>query len=161
MIAIPINSWLYSVLPIVKAHNLIFRALLLATVLAPSALWALCGQVGVHSRLVGHPQFGPGRATRVAGPTTLAGPVVLQGSAARLSRTGLSTDRLLSSMPRHHAPSPRFHRIRGKKISLQRAIAPTRRCHARESFLPSLVSVMQQVADGPNPSRGPPSQLFL
>jgi hypothetical protein len=143
MIAKSFCCWLYSMLPVMKARSLILRALLFAVVLAPSALWASARSLGAPSCTVLKPQVRQVR-TGWAGVKTVRTP-----------------DQLMAAMPGHHSPAPRLHRIRGKKISMQRGFASAPRCYARMVFLFSAESIAEQEIGGPNPSRGPPSQFSI
>lgn len=123
-----------------KARSFIVSALLFAIVLAPSALRASASHFGAPSCRVAKP---PLRAGRAGGETSRA------------------RDQLVASMPGHHAPAPRLHRIRGKRISIQRSQLLTSECYAPRRFLITDVQVGQQDHGGPNPSRGPPSPFSL
>ena len=127
-------------LPVMKARSLILRALLFAVVLAPSALRASARPLSAPSCTVLKPQVRAG-SVRVNAVRT--------------------PDQLVAAMPGHHGPAPRLHRIRGKKISMQRGFASAPRCYARTVFLFSAESFAEQEMGGPNPSRGPPSQFSL
>ena len=140
MIAESIWRWLYSRLSTMNARAFFVRALLLAVVLAPSAMRASVRPLGASLCRVPKPQLPAGSFKGHAGHTP---------------------DELVGWLPNHHGPTPRLHRIRGKKISIQRAFALAPRCYTRTSFLFSFASAVQQDMDGPNPSRGPPSQLSL
>lgn len=123
-----------------KARNLIVRALLFGLVLAPSAMRMSARQLGASS-------------CRVA------------KSQSRASRTSVKTsgflDQFVAFTPGHHAPAPRLHRIRGKKISIEWGLIQAPRKHASTHFLFSDARIGQQKMDDPNPSRGPPSQFSL
>lgn len=132
--------WVYSRLPVMKARSFILRALLVAVVLAPFALRATARPLGAPSCRVSQLQF---RDT----------PAVMQATGA--------TEQLVASMPGHHGPTTRLHRIRGKKISIERGFTSAPRCLARTNVLFSAVSFIQQDIECPNPSRGPPSLVSL
>lgn len=132
--------WVYSRLPVMKARSFILRALLIAVVLAPFALPATARPLGAHSCRVPKAQF------RTA-------PEVIQAPRP--------TEQLVASIPGHRGPTTRLHRIRGKKINIERGFASAPRCFARTRFLLSAVSLMQQELGSPNPSRGPPSLISL
>jgi hypothetical protein len=140
MIAESICCWLYSRLPVMKAHSFIVRALLFAVVLAPAAMRLPATSPGALSYRVARPQL---PASHAEGPTL---------------RT---LDQFVTSMQRHRAPAARLHRIRGKKISTQAAPGLTPRCCTQTEILISDAHVGQHDSDGPNPSRGPPSQICL
>jgi hypothetical protein len=123
-----------------KARSFIVRALLFALVLAPSAMRMSAKQLGVPSCRVAKSHSHASRAG---------------------VKTGGSLDQLVAFTPGRHAPSPRLHRIRGKKISIERGPVATPRRHTPTHFLIADARVGQQEMDGPNPSRGPPSQFFL
>ena len=127
-------------LPVMKARSLILRALLFAVVLAPSALRASARPVGAPSC------------------TVLKSQLRAASAGAKAVRT---PDQWVAGVPGHHGPAPRLHRIRGKKISVQRGFASASRCYARAVFLFSAESFVQPDMGGPNPSRGPPSQFSL
>lgn len=124
-----------------KARSFIVRALLFALVLAPSALRTSARPLGASSCGIAKPQL---RANPVGGRTAAG-----------------ALDQLVASTPSHHAPAPRLHRIRGKKISMQGGLGPTPRSCTAAHLLISDARVGQQDFDGPNPSRGPPSLFSL
>ena len=68
---------------------------------------------------------------------------------------------LVGHVPRHHAPAPRLHRIRGKRINIQGSTAPDLQRYAETRILVPGASSGTQTMEGPNPSRGPPSQVSL
>ncbi len=138
MIAESICCCLYSRLPTMKARSFIVRALLSALVLVPFAMRTSAKPLGALSCHVTKPQF---RTVRAGGHRAL--------------------DQLVASMPGHHAPAPRLHRIRGKKISIQRGLVQMPRSFTPTHFLVLDARVGQHDMDGPNPSRGPPSQFSL
>jgi hypothetical protein len=123
-----------------KARSLILRALLFAMILAPSALRTSAKPLGAPSCRVPKPE--------------------LRVSTAE-AKVGNTSDKFVVSMPGHHRQAPRLHRIHGKKISIQGGFTSAPRFQARTSFLFSPTSLVQQDMDGPNPSRGPPSQVSL
>ena len=123
-----------------KTRAFFVGALLFAMVLAPSALRASARPLGASSCQLPKTQ--------------------LHNRSFKAQR-GHTSGVLLASLPGHHRPAPRLHRIRGKKIGIQRIFALTPRSDARANFLFSFASVIQQDLDGPNPSRGPPSQFTL
>jgi len=123
-----------------KARSFIVRALLFALMLVPSALRTSARPLGASSCRIAKSQL---RANPVGGQTAGA------------------LDQLVASAPGHHAPAPRLHRIRGKKISMQGGLVPTPRSYTAAHFLASDARVGQQDLDGPNPSRGPPSLFSL
>lgn len=123
-----------------KARIFIVRALLFALVLAPAAMRVSAKPLGAPS-------------CRVANLQLLA---IDAGGQA-----GWILDQFAASEHRHHAPATRLHRIHGKKISVQAALVLTPRSCTLTHILVPDVRVDQQDMDGPNPSRGPPSQLSL
>jgi hypothetical protein len=139
-IAESICCWLYSRLLTMKARSFIIRALLFAVVLTPFAMRMSARQLGAPSCRVVKSRSHASRA-RVEGSSSL--------------------DQLVAFRPAHHAPAPRLHRIRGKKISIERGLAQTPRGYTPTHFLFSDAREGQQEVDGPNPSRGPPSQFSL
>ena len=140
MIAESFCCWLYSRLPTMKARSFVVRVLLLALVLAPSAIRASARQLGAPSCRVAKSKS---PASRVGG------------------RTSGSLIQLVASTPGHHAPAPRLHRFRGKKLNIERGLVSTPRRITSTHFLVSDARVSQMELDGPNPSRGPPSQFSL
>ena len=140
MIAESFCCWLYSRLLTMKARSFIVRVLLLALVLAPSAIRASARQLSPPSCRVAKWQSPASRAS-----------VKASGSLVQL----------VASTPGHHAPAPRLHRFRGKKISIERGLVATPRRITSTHFLVSDARVSQMELDGPNPSRGPPSQFPL
>jgi hypothetical protein len=124
-----------------NARSFIVRALLFALVLTPSAMRMSARQLGVPS-------------CRVAKSQSHVSP-------ASETISGGSLDQLLAFTPRHHAPAPRLHRIRGKKINAERGfvLAPPR--NTSTHCILAEARVLQQEMGGPNPSRGPPSQNSL
>ena len=123
-----------------KARSFIVRALLFALVLAPSAMRMSAKQLGVPSCRVAKSHSHASRAG---------------------VKTGGSLDQLVAFTPGRHAPSPRLHRIHGKKISISGGLTSTLRSYTPAHFLNVDARIGQQDMDGPNPSRGPPSQFFL
>ena len=123
-----------------KAPSFIVRVMLFAVVLAPFALRASARPMGAPSCRIAKPHF---RASHGSG------------------QTDRSLDQLVAFLPGHHAPAPRLHRIRGKKISIERGLAPPPPCSTPMYFLVSDTYAGQQDMDGPNPSRGPPSEICL
>jgi hypothetical protein len=123
-----------------KARIFIVRAFVLAMVLAPSTLWASARHLGVSSCRVEKAHYRASHTSRQRGRTL---------------------GQLVAAMPRHHAPAPRLHRIRGKKINVQSGLVFMARSYAPTRFDISDAQVGQQDLDGPNPSRGPPSQFSL
>ena len=121
-----------------KARSFIVRALLFAVVLAPSALRTWAKPLGASSCRVAKTQLQVSRMSRQNGEA-----------------------KLVATLPRHHAPAPRLHRIRGKKISIQAGLVLTARSYSPTHFLIKDALVSQQDLNGPNPSRGPPSLFFL
>ena len=122
-----------------KARIFIVRALLFAVVLAPLALRATAKPLSAPSCTALRPQLDTGSVA--------------------IKAIGV-TEQLVASAPSHRGPTT-LHRIRGNKISIERGFASAPRCFARASFLFSAASFNQQDMDGPNPSRGPPSQISL
>ena len=57
-----------------------------------------------------------------------------------------------------HKPATRLHRIRGKKLSIERGFMRAQGSSAPSGYVFSIAREPQQDSDGPNPSRGPPSQ---
>lgn len=123
-----------------KARSFIVSALLFAIVLAPSALRASVSHLGEPSCRVAKPQL---RASHVR------------------ARTCRTLSQLVASSPGHHAPAPRLHRIRGKRIGIQRSLLPASGSYTPTLFALSDAKIGRQELDGPNPSRGPPSSLSL
>jgi hypothetical protein len=126
--------------PCMKTRWSIAGALLFALVLAPSALRASARPIGSSSCHVSKARFH-------------------SDSAAKRTRENLV--QLVASAPSHHTPAPRLHRIRGKKINVQGSTILALRCFAASRYLVQDASSELQIIDGPNPSRGPPSQLSL
>jgi hypothetical protein len=119
-----------------KARSFVVRALLFALMLVPPALRTSARPLGALSYRVAKPQL---RVSHAGGQTALY--------------------QLVAPTPGHQAPAPRLHRIRGKKISIQSGLISTPRSYTPTHFLISDARVGQQDMDGPNPSRGPPSQF--
>jgi hypothetical protein len=136
MIAESICCWLYSKLPVMKARSFIVRALLFALVLAPASM-----------RVSARPLSAP--SCRVAKPQL------------RASHAGRALDQFVVSRERHRTPTPRLRRIRGKRLNTHLVLVLAPRRSAFTDILTSDARLEQQDLDGPNPSRGPPSQLFL
>jgi hypothetical protein len=122
-----------------KTRWSIAGALLFALVLAPSALRASAKPMAVSSCQVSKTQFHANSAGKRTGGNLVQ----------------------LASAPSHHTPAPRLHRIRGKKINVQGSTILALRCFAASRYLVQDASSELQIIDGPNPSRGPPSQLSL
>ena len=135
-----ICCWVYSRLPDMKARWSIAGALFLALVLAPSA-----------SRASARPKSAPS--------CDVARPRVHSTKAGK--RTGANLVQLAASGPSHHAPAPRLHRTRGKKISVQGSTILALQCFAATRFLVPDTLSGRLMMDGPNPSRGPPLQFSL
>lgn len=123
-----------------KARSFIVRALLFAVVLVPAAMRMGAKPLGALSCGVAKPQ--------------------LQASYPA-EETGQVSDQFMASRHRHHTPAPRLHRIHGKKINMQTGPAPAPISCTPAHVLVADASVDQQDMDGPNPSRGPPSQFSL
>jgi hypothetical protein len=122
-----------------KARIFILGALLLAFAVSPSAMRASSRVIGVSSC---HASTSNVRV--------------------RHGKNGLgAADRIAVKLPGHHAPAQRLHRIRGKKISVQRSLYLAAGRTALPGYVFSAVLVSMQDPDGPNPSRGPPSQVSL
>ncbi len=121
-----------------KARSFIVRALLFALLLAPTAMRLSARPLGALSCRVAKPQL---RVSHGGG------------------QTGWAMDQFLASRQHPHAPAARLHRIRGKKISAQTGLVLTPGRCAPTHILISDSCIDQQDMDGPNPSRGPPSQL--
>lgn len=77
------------------------------------------------------------------------------------SRTAGAAIQLVASVPGHQAPAPRLHRNRGKKINIDGSVIPALQPVAATCYLTPGTSFVPQDPDGPNPSRGPPSQFSL
>lgn len=122
-----------------KARRIILGALLLALVVSPSAMRAM-------SRSLSAPAC---QAPRPRIYTTHAG------------RTERAPRKVADSLPGQNRPAPRLHRIRGKKISIQRGFVAPQRCSAQSRYLFAMAPVTLEDPDGPNPSRGPPTQISL
>lgn len=123
-----------------KTRWSIAGVLLFALVLAPTALRASAGPKGAASC---HVAMGQLHSPDAGG------------------RTGVSLVQLVASQRGQHTPAPRLHRIRGKKINVQGSTIPALQCIAATRFLVPDASSGLQIIDGPNPSRGPPSQFSL
>ena len=123
-----------------KARSFIVSALLFALVLVPSALRASANHFGAPSCGAAKP---PLRASHAG------------------EETGGARDQFVASMPGRHAPAPRLHRIRGKRISIRRGLLLTPGGCTPMHFVLSDAHVGQQELGGPNPSRGPPSPFSL
>lgn len=119
-----------------KAHRFTVRALLFALLLAPFALGSWAKPLSAPSCHV------PKTQHRTESKSVLSGWAVRS---------------YLVSRPEHR-PIARLHRNRGKKINFQDAfvLAPERGSTVAYLFSPALTG--QGDVDGPNPSRGPPSQ---
>jgi hypothetical protein len=129
----------------VKARFLIFVSALIAL--------AVCAPA---SRAQGH--------SRIVHLRTDVGCIAITaGLDQQLDVAGAQTHRreLAASPLKHHKPSTRSSRKRGKKISIQNSELPVTRCYSPGRYLISFASVARQHASGPNPSRGPPSFLSL
>ena len=123
-----------------KARRFIFQALLFALLLSPSSLLALPRPFGAPSCELPKAQF------RV-------------NHSARKTRT--APPELLAALPSDQRPAPRMHRIRGKKVSVEREFVLDL-FHSEESrYQFTFSTVERQDSDGPNPPRGPPSKLSL
>jgi|ERR1700722_2506011 hypothetical protein len=118
-----------------KARIFILGALLLALAVSPSAMRASSRALVVPSCHApkSHVRVGHGRNA--------------QGAPRKIAAT----------LPGHHGPAPRMHRIRGKKISNQGIFVAASGRTAPRGYAFSPVLVSMQYPDGPNPSRGPPS----
>jgi hypothetical protein len=123
-----------------KIRSFIVRALLFAVVLVPATMRVSAKSLSAPSCRVAKPQL---RASYSA------------------EKTGQVLDQFLASRQRHHAPAPRLHRIRGKKINSQTQLSAAPRRIVLAYILTSNANVDRQNMDGPNPSRGPPSQFSL
>jgi hypothetical protein len=123
-----------------KTRWSIAGALLFALVWAPSALRASAKPMAVSSCHVSKSRFHSNNAGK---------------------RTRENLVQLVASAPSHHTPAPRMHRIRGKKINVQGSTILALRCFAASRYLVLDASSDLQNIDGPNPSRGPPSQFSL
>ncbi len=136
-IAESICCWVYSRLPNMKNRWSIAAALLFALMLAPTALRASTAPMRAPSCHVSKAQFHSDRPGRL---------------------TGRSLVQLLASRPGQHTPAPRLHRTRGKKINIQGSTILALQCFTATRFVAADASSGLQIIDGPNPSRGPPSQ---
>jgi hypothetical protein len=67
-----------------------------------------------------------------------------------------SLRKVISSLPGHR-PATRLHRIRGKKLSIERAMLKAQGSSTPSRYVFSIAQVRPQNSDGPNPSRGPPA----
>lgn len=115
-----------------------FGALLLALVVSPSAARAMTHSLSGYACQPSTPQIGSGYRHGQRSPWNIA-----------------------DSFPGHNRPVPRLHRIRGKKISIERGFAVAQARAAQGRYLFSISPTRQQNPDGPNPSRGPPSPTAL
>lgn len=127
-----------------KTRGIIFGALLLALALSPSALRAM-------SRSSSAPSWSA-HSCQILKP---------QSHTSYGRQAQKSPHKIGASLPGHRGPAARLHRNRGKKISLQRGFAIARGCSEPSGYLFSLAPVRMQDPDGPNPSRGPPTELSL
>lgn len=119
-----------------KARWIIFRVLLLVLVASPSAMRAMPRSLG-----------GPAcRIARIHASYARPAHQIMRGA--------------LYTLPPHHRPTPRLHRIRGKKISIQSSLIVAEGCpgQCRYSFL--IYPARMQEPDGPNPPRGPPTSYL-
>jgi hypothetical protein len=123
-----------------KSRWSIAIALLFALLLAPSAMRASVRPMGSTSCQVAKGQFHVNSIGRQAG-----------GNLAQI----------LASKPGQHTPAPRLHRNRGKKINIEGTAIPSLQCVAATRRQTSCMSFVQENSDGPNPSRGPPSQFSV
>ena len=114
-----------------KARIFILGAMLLALAVSPSAMRAATGKLSAPS---------------CHAPT--------HRHAGRRSQAALH--KLALTLPGHRNPSPRLHRIRGKKINAQSGFAFERGRTAPARYLFSFALIAPQIPGGPNPSRGPP-----
>jgi len=129
----------------VKARFFIFVSALVAVLLLGPAL-----------RAQGH--------VRTADLRTDAGSIsITAGFELRLHLAGTANHRhdLVASPLQHHKPATRVSRKRGKKISIQSSGLPATRCYSPGRYLVPFASAARQHPRGPNPSRGPPSLLYL
>jgi hypothetical protein len=122
-----------------NARRIIFGALLLALTVSPSALRATSRSMSARSWQAGTP--------------------LIHTNYGRQARK--SPDKVAVSLPGHRGPAARLHRKRGKKISIERGLAIAQGCSAPNCYLFSLAPVRLQDTHGPNPSRGPPTELSL
>jgi hypothetical protein len=67
----------------------------------------------------------------------------------------------LASVPGHQTPAPRLHRTRGKKINIDGSVILALKCIVATHDPVADTWLSQLDPDGPNPSRGPPSQISL
>ena len=140
MIADSICCSVYSDFPSMKTRWSIAGALLFALVLGPFALRASARPMAASSCDQAKSQL------RINPPG---------------SRTGGTLIQLVASVPGHQAPTPRLHRNRGKKINIDGSAIPALQPVAATCYLAPGTSFVQLDPDGPNPSRGPPSQFSL
>ncbi|HTM15434.1 MAG TPA: hypothetical protein VL135_00965 [Terracidiphilus sp.] len=122
-----------------KAHRLIVRALLLISLLSPLGLRA----------------FG----SRISSPSCQ----VLTNSARHQHQRQIarsSVDVVLAA-PAHRSPAQRIHRLRGKRINLDRSfvLPPASAPIAKPPS--SIITLEARTPNGPNPTRGPPFHLSL
>lgn len=133
-IAKSISPPVYSSLLIMKARWIIFGALLLALAVSPPALRAMPRALSVSSCKTSKSQI----------RTNHAGRPKLQREVAY-------------SLPAHR-PATRLHRNRGKKLSIERGFVRAQGFSAPSRYVFSMPRARLQDLDGPNPSRGPPTQ---
>jgi hypothetical protein len=119
-----------------KARWLIFGVLLLAFVVSPSEMRAIPHVPRMYPC--------PIAKTRV------------RNNYARQSQR--APREVAYSLPGHHRPAPRLHRIRGKKISIERSFIAATGSALPSRYVFAISPASLEGPDGPNPSRGPPSQ---
>lgn len=119
-----------------KVRWIILRALLLVLVVSPSAMRAMPRQLSIHACRTAKSHI---RTTYNRQRHTVPQEVAY-------------------SQPGHNRPEPRMHRIRGKKVSIQRGFATAQAGSAPARYVLSISQALLQNPDGPNPSRGPPAQ---
>lgn len=135
-----ICCWVYSRLPTVKTRWSIAGTLLFVLALAPFAMLASARPMGASSCHLADPRS----HSNIAG-----------------KRKGGNLVQLVASRPGHHTPAPRLHRIRGKRINVQGNAILALQCFTTIRVVVQEATSGLRIMDGPNPSRGPPSQLSL
>jgi hypothetical protein len=119
-----------------KARWVIFGVLLLAFVVSPSEMRAMPRVARVYPCLIAKARVGNNYARqRQRAPREVA-----------------------YSLPGQHRPTPRLHRIRGKKISIGRTLIAAAGSSSPSRYIFAISPASLDGPDGPNPSRGPPSR---
>lgn len=119
----------------IKARWAIFGTLLLALSVSPTAMRAM-----------------PRTLSLFTPPTAKS-----QTHTNRVSHRHSEARKVVSSQPGHR-PATRLHKIRGKKLSVDRDVLNAQASSAPSQYVFSIARVRQQDTGGPNPSRGPPAQ---